>query len=393
MTSIIFFSIFVGFTLLFVTLVKLICELGIKRRWIKDTRFQELRDDYHSVLKGIIFRLLLIGYPGMTILCLWEFTQVDSSAEVFLAVIVFFGMSAALILAIFKVTRLARRSEVLHQTAAYTLYAEATVFNTWGLLYIQFRASAYYYVVINLVYTLVKGAFVAFGQNSGITQAVALIIVESATLISAAVIHPWMDKPTNVMNIAICSINFLNSILLLIFTGVFGGPGLIVGVSGVVFFVVNAVFVLILLIFVLIAATYSFIKKNPDSRYKSIIDNRASFIKSQNNLNTELDDLGVSARVEKAGKFNQHSRTNSDRSGNPSDVSPIEPPMPFLNSGDRSGSDLPLMHGAHNRVDSASSNALQSGRASSLQSSSVRPKPSFQSDRPRPSFEVHNNAK
>lgn len=132
MTGLIFFCIFIIFTLLGVTIFKYAIKLAIKARWMRDDRFQSFREDYLVTLKGIIFRLVLIGYPQMTILCLWEFTQVDSPAEVALAVIVFFGMTGTLALAVFKVFQIARRSERLHGTPAYLLYTDTTTLNKWG---------------------------------------------------------------------------------------------------------------------------------------------------------------------------------------------------------------------------------------------------------------------
>jgi hypothetical protein len=300
LTVLTIYCIFVVFTMLGVTLLKELCELAIRAKWVKSQsqshRLQNFRDDWLVTLKGIIFRPILIGYPPMMILCFWEFTQNDSPAELVLAVIFFFGMSAALALATFKVIQIAKRSGQIHKTPAYLLYADATVLNKLGFLYIQFRASAYYYVFPTLAYVLVKATFIGLGQKSGTTQAIALVVIEAATLIGASVIHPWMDKPTNAVNIAICVINFLNATLLFIFTNVFDGPGLLIGVVGVVFFVVNVVFALVLLFIVLFAVAFSFIRKNPETRYQPIADNRASFVKSQTMLATELDMLGSTAR-------------------------------------------------------------------------------------------------
>jgi len=115
--------------------------------------------------------------------------------------------------------------------------------------------------------------------------------------------RPWMDKPTNSFNIAICVINFLNAVFLLIFSDVFGAPKLVVGVVGVVLFVLNAVFALVLLLMVIISTTFSFFRKNPDARYQYMADDRASFMKSQTQLNTttELDALAATARGDKGG--------------------------------------------------------------------------------------------
>lgn len=65
---------------------------------------------------------------------------------------------------------------------------------------------------------------------------------------------------------------------------------------GVIFFGYNAVFALVLLIMVLISSIYAMVSKNPDNRYQPMRDDRGSFIKSQSQLTTELDALGVTAR-------------------------------------------------------------------------------------------------
>lgn len=65
---------------------------------------------------------------------------------------------------------------------------------------------------------------------------------------------------------------------------------------GVIFFGVNAAFAIILILMVLFATCWAIFSKNPDTRYQPMRDDRGSFIKSQTQLNTELDALGVTAR-------------------------------------------------------------------------------------------------
>lgn len=65
---------------------------------------------------------------------------------------------------------------------------------------------------------------------------------------------------------------------------------------GVAYFLINGVFATILLLYVLITAVIAIVSKDPDTRYQPMRDDRGSFIKSQTNLNTELDALGVTAR-------------------------------------------------------------------------------------------------
>lgn len=303
MTGLTFFCVFVIFTVASVAAFKGFCELAVKNKWMKSDKFQEFRNGWFTVLKGILFRLTLIGFPQMTILCLWEFTQKDSAAEMVLAVFFFFGMLATLSWAASKVIRIARRSVVMHRNPAYILFSDPQALNKWGFLYVQFRASAYYFIVPTLAYLMLKGMFIAFGQPSGTVQAVAFIVLEAAALIGASVLRPWMDKSTNSFNISICVINFLNSIFLLIFTDVFNQPAIVTGVVGVVLWLANAVFALVLLLMLIVTTVIVLVRKNPDARYQFMADDRASFMKSQTQLNTttELDALAATARGDKHG--------------------------------------------------------------------------------------------
>ncbi|KAL8637470.1 MAG: hypothetical protein Q9228_005265 [Teloschistes exilis] len=296
LTGVIFFMVFVTFTAAGVVLFKAFCEGAVRAGWFKGDKFEEFRNGWKIVLKGILFRLVLIGFPQMTVLCLWELTKRDSAAEVVLALFFFFSMAVSLGWAALKVYRIAQRSVSMHKNPAYILYSDPTALNKWGFLYVQFRATAYYFIMPVLLYILVKGMFIAFGQGSGIAQAVGLVIIEAFFLIGVSILRPWMDKKTNAFNISIAAINFLNAIFLLVFTAVFNQPGIVTGVMGVVFFGINAVFAIILILMVLFATAWAIFSKNPDTRYQPMRDDRGSFIKSQTQLNTELDALGATAR-------------------------------------------------------------------------------------------------
>ncbi|PGH15324.1 hypothetical protein AJ79_02489 [Helicocarpus griseus UAMH5409] len=298
MTGFIFFVFFVVVVMALVALFKAYCEIASKKGWIEGNKFQDFRHGWKIVMRGILFRLVLIGYPQMCILCLWELTRQDSPAEVVLAVFMFVAMSATLGFAAFTVIRLAKRSVELHKNPAYILYSDPSALNKWGFLYVQYRATAYYCVIPVLIYILVKGMFIGLAQPASLVQAIALLIIELAVLIAVSVLRPWMDKKTNIFNISIAAVSFFNVILLLFFTQVFGLPGLVTGIMGVIFFVVNVVFALVLLILVLISSVYAIVSKNPDNRYQPMRDDRGSFIKSQTQLTTELDALGATARGE-----------------------------------------------------------------------------------------------
>ncbi|KAJ6171250.1 hypothetical protein N7470_000317 [Penicillium chermesinum] len=291
LTGLIFYVVFVCLIIIIISVVKVISDLLVKHGHMKTEKFQDFRRGWKVVTRGILFRMTLIGFPQMVILCLWEFTQRDSPAEVVLAVVMLLSMLIAMGWAAQKVIRLAKRSVTMHKNPAYILYSDPACLNKWGFLYVQYRATAYYFVVPFLVYVLVKGMFIGLSQPAPVVQTIALVVIEASMLVAVCVLRPWMDKKTNVFNIAIAVVNFINAIFLLVFSNVFDPPGLMIGVMGVVFFVYNAAFCLVLMILVMIASVYAVLSKNPDVRYQPMRDDRGSFIKSQTQLNTELDAL------------------------------------------------------------------------------------------------------
>ncbi|KAI9891519.1 MAG: hypothetical protein M1814_002642 [Vezdaea aestivalis] len=378
LTGLSFFVVFCLLVALGVAAFKGICELAVKRGWMKSDKFQDFRNGWLIVLKGIMFRLVLIGYPQIVILCLWELTQRDSPAEVILAIVFVLTMTATLAWAAWKVISIAKKSTEMHKNPGYILYSDPACLNKWGFLYVQFRATAYFYIVPFLVYILVKGTFIALAQRSGLAQSICLLLVEAAWLLGVCIIRPWMDRRVNIFNISIAAINFVNAIFLLVFTGVFNAPGLVVGVMGVIFFIANAVFALTLLILVLISSFYALRLKNPDSRYQPMRDDRASFIKSQTQLNTELDALGATARGDvkapyktrdledddsiSSSSMHRNAETKPPLQSMPPNTqtsaprSPVNPSLamfpsdaqgrhdrPPLYNGSRPGSDLPLL--------------------------------------------------
>ena len=56
------------------------------------------------------------------------------------------------------------------------------------------------------------------------------------------------------------------------------------------------IFCFVLLVLVLFSMGWAILSKNPDTRYQPMRDDRGSFIKSQSQLNGELDALGATAR-------------------------------------------------------------------------------------------------
>lgn len=160
----------------------------------------------------------------MVILCFWEFVEDDSPGEIALAVVTIVTMLVTLSFAVFKVWRLAKRSIDMHKNPAYILYSDPVSLNKWGFLYVQFKATNYWFILPILLLILAEGLFIGLGQNASTAQAVGLLILIAAQLVAISILRPYMDKKTNAFNISIASINFISAIFILFFTNVFGLP-------------------------------------------------------------------------------------------------------------------------------------------------------------------------
>lgn len=266
-----------------------------KRGKLSPDKFLEFRQGWKVVLKGMMYRLILISYPAMTVLCLWEIYERHSAGCVVLAIAIWLVLTALLGYAALRVVRLARRSLQLHKNAAYILFSDPKQLSRWGFLYIQFRAAVYWFVVPLLAYYFLKGAIAGLGQASQIFQSFAFFVVEAAYFCAVVFIRPFMDRRTNIFNIAIVSVNLFNSILLLFFTPAFGVRSVVSGIMGLVFFIANAAFATALLILIISSCVYALFAKNPDVRYQRMKDERNSYLKSKINLdpNTELEQIST----------------------------------------------------------------------------------------------------
>ncbi|KMK61277.1 hypothetical protein Y699_02118 [Aspergillus fumigatus Z5] len=295
LTSVIIFTFFALVVMIIVLLMKVVCAV-LAKKGRTGPAWGHFLGEWDVVARGVLYRLVFIGFAPLSTFCLWEFTQRDSPAEIVVAAIILASISGALVWAAVKIILLMQKSISMHRNPAYVLYSDATCLNRWGFLYVQYRATAASFILVVIGYLFVKALFISLGQTVPIVQTVALLVLEGLMLIGVSVVRPWMDKRTNTYNIAIAAVNFLNAIFVLFFSGVFDQPGIVSGVMGVCFFVINAALTLVLILLVIYASVMAVISKSPDTHYKPMQDDRGSFIQSQARLGPELDDLSAAAR-------------------------------------------------------------------------------------------------
>lgn len=304
MTTIIFLLFFVFVVVVCMTFFKAAVEICIRSKIMNEGKFNEYRQQWANIIKGALYRLLLVALPQVAVLSFWEFTQHDSAGVVVVAVFLLLVTVGLLSYAIVRVVSFGRRSVKQHKNPALLLFGDLKFLNKFGFVYVQFRADCYYFVACSFAYTIIKTLFVAVLQGHGRVQAVLVFVVELFYCVAVCWKRPFMDKRTNVFNITIAVINTINALFFMFFSYVFNQPQVVASVMAVVYFVVNAVFALFLLIFTIVTCVLALVYKNPDTRYQPMKDDRVSFlprIGPTNGKGTEAQDnmelvaLGASA--------------------------------------------------------------------------------------------------
>lgn len=278
MTAIIFLLFFAFVMIVCLMLFKAIIEICVRSKIMNEGKFNEYRQQWSSIIKGALYRLLVIAFPQVCVLCLWELTSRDSTGTTVVAIFLFVVVFALLYQAAARVCLRGRRSVQQYKNPAYLLYGDGTFLNKFGFVYVQYRADHYYFVLASLTYVFLKSLFVAILQSRGKVQAVIVFAIELIYLVVLCWLRPFMDKRTNAFNITIGVINTINALFFMFFSYIFGQPQVVGSIMGIVYFVLNAVFALFLLIFTIVTCVLALIYRNPDTRYQPMKDDRVSFI-------------------------------------------------------------------------------------------------------------------
>ncbi|CCH44982.1 putative flavin carrier protein 3 [Wickerhamomyces ciferrii] len=300
-TGFTFFIIF-GYVLVGVIfIVKYASELFIRLGWIKSYRLIDFRQNWKQILKGSLSRYIFIGFTQLMILSLWEFVQRDSPAVIVLAILFLILALGILGWSCFRVISFAKKSISIHKNPAAILYGDDKILDKYGFFYTMFNAKRYWWGAVVLGHTIIKAIFIAFCQGSGKTSAMVFWIVDMVYLGLLIHFKPYLNSPTNIVNIMIQTVITINSFLFVFYSNLFGQPAAVASVMGWVFFILNAAFTVILLVLLLLGCGFIIFSKNPDTRFKPAKDDRASFQKFSNHTaqkgpTAELMALGIAAK-------------------------------------------------------------------------------------------------
>ncbi|KAH3680334.1 hypothetical protein WICMUC_000401 [Wickerhamomyces mucosus] len=279
-------------------------ELCVRAGWLNPNKFYEFRTNWKIILKGSLSRYIYIGFTQLIILSLWEFVRHDSPAVITLAVLFLLLAIGILAWSLFRTIIFAKTSIREYQNPAYLLYGDEKVLNKYGFIYTMFNANRYWWGAVLLTHTFIKCFFIGLAQSSGKTQAIVIWIVDMVYL--GLLIHfwPYLNSPTNWVNVAIQVVTTINSFLFTFFSNIFGQPAAVGSIMGWVFFLLNAAFSFILLVSILVFSGWVLFSKNPDTRFKPAKDDRTSFQRyshhpGQKGPTAELLALGLTAQDHK----------------------------------------------------------------------------------------------
>lgn len=276
-TGFTFFIIFGYVLIALIVLINQFITLLIRFKKINPNFASHFRKNFANVLKGSVLRYVYIGFTQLVILSLWEFTQNDSPAVIILAIL-FLLLSLGMIgYGLWRTITFGRISVRDFKNPAALLYGDQSILDKYGFCYTMFHAEKYWFGVVLIGYTLVKGIFIGLCQNSGKTSTIVIFILDLAYTIYLFLQAPFLNKPTNVVNYCMSIVNTLNSFFFIFFSEIFGQPAQVASIMGWIFFILNAAFSLILLIMIIVLITLSLISKNPDARFAPAKDDRTSF--------------------------------------------------------------------------------------------------------------------
>lgn len=306
LTSYSMYIIFAFVVVVFFLAFRAIVELLVKKQKMgMQNKLSVFREHWKSMLKKVVLCLIVMGYPALIALSLWELTMRDSPAVMVLAVVIFLAMTGLMAAAVLRLYILLRHTGVmpfsikgpLARFSTKSASMEKPASTSWrdsvpglseskltasrdlkqfAILTVPYRRSGAYWVLPLMLFIFTKSVLVGLSQQhlydapsedqssvgtiKGIAQAIGFLIIDLLWLVGVAWVRPWMDKPTNTLGIASAALGLLNGIFLLIFTEAFPGqtePAK--PIVGVLFVLFNIIMSLIFLIVTAVSAIYAII--------------------------------------------------------------------------------------------------------------------------------------
>lgn len=261
MTVLLIVSIVIASIAVIILLVKVILEA-----WAMFASFPKsltgFREHYWFTMGRTITQLILLLYGTWVLYCIFQFTNGDSWAAKTLA-----GVTLALFTGVlgffgYKIFTTAKKLKEVNGDVSQ-LYENKDMWIRYSLFYENYKKDYWWLFVPTILYMFAKGCILAAGDDHGLAQSVAQLIVEACMLCVLLWSRPYERKSGNVINIMIAVVRVLSVICILVFVDEFAVSETTTTVTGVVLIAIQAALTGLLAILIVWNAMVSICNQNP----------------------------------------------------------------------------------------------------------------------------------
>lgn len=220
------------------------------------------RKHYWLTMGRTITQLILLLYGTWVLYCIFQFTTGDSWAATALAAVTLALFTGVLAFFGYKIFTTAKKLKEANGDASQ-LYENKDIWIKYSLFYENYRKDYWWIFVPTILYMLAKGIILAAGDNHGMAQSIAQLIVEALMLCLLLWNRPYERKSGNVINITIAVVRVLSVACILIFVDEFAVSETTSTVTGVVLIAIQAALTGLLAILIAWNAIIAICKENP----------------------------------------------------------------------------------------------------------------------------------
>lgn len=235
------------------------------------------RKHYWLTMGRTITQLILLLYGTWVLYCIFQFTTGDSWAAKTLA-----GVTLALFTGIlawfgYKIFTTAKKLKEVNGDASQ-LYENKDIWIKYSLFYENYKKDYWWIFVPTILYMLAKGIILAAGDNHGMAQSIAQLIVEALMLCLLIWNRPYERKSGNVINITIAVVRVLSVACILIFVDEFAVSETTSTVTGVVLIAIQAALTGVLALLIAWNAIIAICKENPHRKRRKEMGKLETYI-------------------------------------------------------------------------------------------------------------------
>lgn len=220
------------------------------------------RKHYWLTMGRTITQLILLLYGTWVLYCIFQFTTGDSWAATALAAVTLALFTGILAFFAYKIFTTAKKLKETDGDASQ-LYENKNIWIKYSLFYENYKKDYWWIFVPTILYMLAKGIILAAGDNHGMAQSIAQLIVEALMLCVLLWNRPYERKSGNVINITIAVVRVLSVACILIFVDEFAVSETTSTVTGVVLIAIQAALTGVLALLIAWNAIIAICKENP----------------------------------------------------------------------------------------------------------------------------------